>query len=144
MNVEILLDKDDNVHFLELGPRAGGNMIPIQLGDAYCVDLVKANVQAAMGIRPDFVDLPLEPNQGCYMHYVLHSYQSGLFKNIEIDQWARKFVYREVIYKKDGDGVEVFDNAAKALGIIFLNFPTAKDMEYFCQNHDSLIKINLK
>lgn len=144
MNVEILLDKDDNVHFLELGPRAGGNMIPIQLGDAYCVDLVKANVQAAMGIRPDFVDLPLDPNQGCYMHYVLHSYQSGLFKNIEIDQWARKFVYREVIYKKDGDGVEVFDNAAKALGIIFLNFPTAKDMEYFCQNHDSLIKINLK
>ena len=28
LNIEIILDKDDNVHFLELGPRAGGNMIP--------------------------------------------------------------------------------------------------------------------
>ena len=49
MNIEILLDKDDNVHFLELGPRAGGNMIPIQLSDAFGIDLVKANVQAAIG-----------------------------------------------------------------------------------------------
>ena len=51
MNIEILLDKDDNVHFLELGPRAGGNMIPIQLSDAFGIDLVKANVQAAIGVK---------------------------------------------------------------------------------------------
>ncbi len=56
MNIEILLDKDDNVHFLELGPRAGGNMIPIQLSDAFGIDLVKANVQAAIGVKPDFVN----------------------------------------------------------------------------------------
>ena len=55
MNVEILLDKDDNVHFLELGPRAGGNMIPIQLSDAFGIDLVKANVQVALGVKPDFL-----------------------------------------------------------------------------------------
>ena len=34
LNIEILLDTDDKVHILELGPRAGGNMIPIQLSDA--------------------------------------------------------------------------------------------------------------
>ncbi len=60
MNIEILLDKDDNVHFLELGPRAGGNMIPIQLSDAFGIDLVKANVQAAIGVKPDFVDKPVK------------------------------------------------------------------------------------
>ena len=27
LNIEIILDKDDNVHFLELGPRAGGNTL---------------------------------------------------------------------------------------------------------------------
>ena len=144
MNVEILLDKDDNVHFLELGPRAGGNMIPIQLGDAYGIDLAKANVQAAMGVKPDFIDMDIVPHPGCYMHYVLHSYKAGTFKGIEVDESVRKYLYREVMYKKHGDLIEVFDNAAKALGIMFLNFPTVEDMEYFCQNHDSLIRISLE
>lgn len=144
MNVEILLDQEDNVHFLELGPRAGGNMIPIQLGDAYGIDLAKANVQAAMGMKPDFVDMDIDPRPGCYMHYVLHSYESGIFKHVEVDESVRRYLYREVMYKKPGDHVEVFDNAAKALGIMFLNFPTVDDMEYFCRNHDSLIRINLE
>jgi biotin carboxylase len=144
MNVEILLDKEDNVHFLELGPRAGGNMIPIQLGDAFGVDLVRANVQAAMGIKPDFLTSQVVPNEGCYMHYVLHGYEAGMLESIEIDDRIKGYVYREVMYKKSGDEVEVFDNAAKALGIMFLNFPSVDEMEDFCRNHDSLIRIKLR
>lgn len=144
LNIEIILDKDDNVHFLELGPRAGGNMIPIQLSDAFGIDLVKANVQAAMGERPDFVGQPIVSNPGCYMHYVLHSYESGHFKGIEIDSSIRKYVYREVIYKKEGDHVEVFDGAGKALGIIFLRFDTVEQMESFCKEHNTLVKVILQ
>ena len=144
MNIEILLDKDDNVHFLELGPRAGGNMIPIQLSDAFGIDLVKANVQAAMGVKPDFVNRPVNALSGCYMHYVLHSYEAGAFNGIEIDESIKKFIYREVIYKKPGDKVEAFDGAGKALGIMFLHFDTVDEMEHFCENHDTLIKVNLQ
>lgn len=143
MNLEILLDKNDNVHFLELGPRAGGNMIPIQLSDAFGIDLVKANVQAAMGETPDFVGKVINPLPGCYMHYVLHSYKAGTFNGIEIDESIRKYVYREVVYKKPGDEVEVFDGAGKALGIIFLHFDTVDEMERFCDKHDSLVRIVL-
>ena len=143
LNIEVLLDKDDNVHFLEVGPRAGGNMIPIQLSDAFGVDLVRANVQAAMGEKPDFIGKAVEPLSGCYMHYVLHSYKAGLFGGIEIDVSVRKNVYREVIYKRPGDKVEVFDGAGKALGIIFLHFNTVDEMELFCENHDSLVVVAL-
>lgn len=144
MNIEILLDKDDNVHFLELGPRAGGNMIPIQLSDAFGIDLVKANVQVAMGVKPDFVNKPVNVLPGCYMHYVLHSYETGEFDSIEIDESIKEFIYREVMYKKPGDKVEVFDGAGKALGIVFLHFGTIDEMEHFCENHDTLIKVNLQ
>lgn len=144
LNIEILLDREDNVHFLELGPRAGGNMIPIQLGDAFGIDLVKANVQAAMGEKPDFVDKPMKELPGCYMHYVLHSYEPGSFAGIDIDESIKKNVYREVIYKKPGDEVEVFDGAGKALGIIFLHFDTVEEMERFCERHYELVKIVLK
>lgn len=144
LNIEIILDKEDNVHFLELGPRAGGNMIPIQLSDAFDIDLIKANVQAAMGETPDFVNIQVESLAGCYMHYVLHSYENGTFKDIEIDKSVEKYIYRKVIYKNAGDNVEMFDGAGKALGIIFLHFDTVDEMEHFCQNHNSLIKIVLR
>lgn len=144
LNIEIILDKEDNVHFLELGPRAGGNMIPIQLSDAFDIDLVKANVQAAMGVTPDFVNTQVESLAGCYMHYVLHSYENGTFKDVEIDRSVEKYIYRKVIYKKAGDNVEIFDGAGKALGIVFLHFDTVDEMEHFCQNHNSLIKIVLR
>lgn len=144
MNIEILLDKEDNVHFLELGPRAGGNMIPIQLSDAFGIDLVKANVQAAMGVKPDFVGKQVKALPGCYMHYVLHSYEDGTFGGIETDESIRKYVYREVVYKKPGDKVETFDGAGKALGIVFLHFDTVDEMELFCENYNSLIKVKLK
>lgn len=141
LNIEIILDKEDNVHFLELGPRAGGNMIPIQLSDAFGIDLVKANVLAAMGEKPDFVDQPIKSTPGCYMHYVLHSYEAGHFKGIDIDDSIRPFIYRKVIYKKTGDNVEVFDGAGKALGIVFLHFENVKEMEHFCKKHNELIKV---
>lgn len=141
LNIEIILDKEDNVHFLELGPRAGGNMIPIQLSDAYGIDLVKANVQAAMGEEPDFINQSINALPGCYMHYVLHSYKSGHFNGIDIDDSIRPFIYREVIYKKQNDNVEVFDGAGKALGILFFHFDTEDQMERFCKEHNSLIHI---
>lgn len=140
LNIEIILDKNDQVHFLELGPRAGGNMIPIQLSDAFGIDLVKANVQAAMGVKPDFLDKPVKELPGCYVHYVLHSYEVGVFKGIAIDESISKNVYRQVIYKNEGDPVEVFDGAGKALGIVFLHFDNAAQTEHFCKNHDTLIK----
>ena len=143
LNIEIILDKDDNVHFLELGPRAGGNMIPIQLSDAFSIDLVKANVQAAMGVEPDFVNYEITPKSGCFMHYVLHSYEAGRFKGVEIDESISRNIYRQVIYKKEGDEVEVFDGAGKALGIIFLHFDTIEEMERFCDLHNQMIKIIL-
>lgn len=144
LNIEIILDKDDNVHFLELGPRAGGNMIPIQLSDAFGIDLVKANVQAAMGVKPDFIDTPIIHLPGCYMHYVLHSYDAGIFKCIEIDSSIEKNVYRKVIYKHKGDLVEAFDGAGKALGILFLHFDNEKGMEKFCNNYDNLVRVILQ
>ena len=143
LNIEIILDKNDQVHFLELGPRAGGNMIPIQLSDAFGIDLVKANVQAAMGEEPDFVDKEVKALPGCYMHYVLHSYKAGTFKGVEIDDSIAKNVYRQVIYKKAGDSVEVFDGAGKALGIIFLHFDTVEEMNDFCKRFNELVRINL-
>lgn len=142
-NIEVIIDSNDNVHFLELGPRAGGNMIPVQLSDIYGIDLIKANVQAAMNMYPDFLYHKIDPKDGYFMHYVLHCYDTGIYKGLEINNIISKNVYRKIIYKKIGDSIEKFDGAGKAIGIIFLHFDTEREVMSFCENHNDLIKVIL-
>lgn len=141
MNIELLLDKENNVHFLELGPRAGGNMIPLQLSDIWGVDLVKANIQAAMGINPQ---LALNEQSGCYFTYVLHSLQNGIFKKVEYSDEILPFIYRKVIYKKEGEKVEAFDGAGKAVGILFIHVDNECLMNNFIDHMSALVKVILK
>ncbi len=141
MNIEILLDEDDKVHFLEVGPRAGGNMIPLQLSDIFGVDLVEANVLATMGVNPK---LEVKRQEGCYFTYVLHSHKDGMFESIELTDEIAPYVYRKVIYKNEGDLIERFDGAGKALGILFIHIDTEEIMEDFSNRIDDLVKVRLK
>lgn len=141
LNIELLIDKEDKPHFLELGPRAGGNMIPIQLSDAFGVDLIKANVAAAMGEPTDLK--PVEPKD-CFMTYVLHNLEDGIYDGVEYSDEIEPYIYRKVHYKQPGDKVEVFDGAGKALGIVFMRFPNRTVLNRIQKRLGSLIKIILK
>lgn len=140
LNIEILIDRNDMPHFLELGPRAGGNMIPIQLSDAYGVDLIKANVAAAMG--EDFEFTPKEPEE-CYMTYVLHSLRDGIYQDVIYSEDIEHYIYRKVHYKSERDKVERFDGAGKALGIVFMRFPSVDIMNAYEKNISDHVKIKL-
>lgn len=141
LNIEVLIDRNDRPHFLELGPRAGGNMIPIQLSDAFEVDLIKANVASALG--KDFEFNPKAPTE-CFMTYVLHSHHDGKYEGIFYSDDIEPYIYRKVLYKNKGEEVEIFDGAAKALGIIFMKFPNADLMNYFEAEIDKHIIVTLK
>ena len=140
MNIEILLDGEDKVHFLEVGPRAGGNMIPLQLSDVFGIDLVEANVLAAMGVNPK---MEAKRQDGCFFTYVLHSHENGVFKDVVLSDEIDPCVYRKVIYKKEGDLVERFDGAGKALGILFIHTDTEEQMNDFCKRIDELVKVRV-
>jgi len=139
-NIEALIDQDDKVHFLEVGPRAGGNMIPIQLSDIFNIDLIKANILVAMG-EPAGLN-PIEPKE-CFMTYVLHSKIDGIYDRIEYSDMIKPFIYRKVAYKKAGDRVESFDGAGKALGIVFMRFPDEKTMNTIQSKLDELINVRV-
>ena len=141
MNVELMMDKDDRVYLIDIGPRAGGNMIPIQLSAIFGVDIVEMSVLAAMGeklnVRPKVV-IPY-----C-AHYVLHSDEDGIYGGIEFSKEIEGNIFRKELYKHDGDAVERFDNAAKALGIIFLRFSSAEEMYDKMSRLNEYVKVVLK
>lgn len=139
-NIEIIIGPENKVHFLELGPRAGGNMIPIQLSDAYHVDLPMANVIVAMGEK---ANLKPTPPHGGYMTYVLHSAKNGILKSIEFSETVSAYVYRTVLYRQIGEYVETFDGASKAIGIVFLHFESIDDMRKIVSSISRHIKVEI-
>ena len=140
MNVELVVDKSGRVWPIDIGPRAGGNMIPDLLGDIFGVDVAQMSVEAAMG--REVRECPHEP-KGCYATCNLHSAKNGIYKGISFAPELEQYIYRKCIYKKEGDKIEFFDNAAKCLGIIFMKFPDEKQMFDMMNRMEELVYIDL-
>lgn len=140
MNVELVVDKNDRVWPIDIGPRSGGNMIPDLLGYIFNVDIAKMSIQAAMGVK-------IECNQvladGCFATHNIHSSRNGIYQSVQFSDNLKKYLVKACLYKKQGDQVEYFDNAAKCLGIIFLKFPDTKIMHEVLSNINNEIDIKL-
>lgn len=141
MNVELVVDKSNRVWPIDVGPRSGGNMIPDLLGDMFGVDIAEMSVKAAMGaaIKGNIH----EPN-GFYATHNLHSNKNGIYKDILFSPEIEPYIYRKYLYKKLGDEVEYFDNAAKCLGIVFFKFPDETTMKKRLEHVNELITVELQ
>ncbi len=138
-NIEIMFDRKDNLYFIEMGPRNGGNMIPDLLYMATGVDMIAATVESALGNKYYF-----EQNK-CFNKYlathVLHTSQNGILKGVKFKNNIEQKIIKKVMYKKDGDIAEYFDGANKAIGIIFIEFASLKEMLEFMDNTEKWIEV---
>ncbi|MBQ0098271.1 MAG: ATP-grasp domain-containing protein [Oscillospiraceae bacterium] len=141
MNVELIIDKNGKCYIIDAGPRAGGNMIPDLLNMIFDVDLVEMSVQTAMGVEIKPKEINEKP---CfYATYNLHSKENGVLKAIEFDDEIEKHIVKKCLYLSNGDKVSYFDNASKALGIIFMKFDSLQQQKII-ENINEHIKIIVK
>lgn len=141
MNVELVVDKSNRVWPIDVGPRSGGNMIPDLLGDMFGVDIAEMSIEAAMGTP---IKEKVHEPTGYYATHNLHSAKNGIYKDISFAPEIEQYIYRKCLYKKAGDPVEYFDNAAKCLGIVFFKFPDEKTMQNVLEHINELIAIELQ
>lgn len=141
MNVELIVDNSGKVWPIDVGPRNGGNMIPDLLGDIFGIDVVKMTVLSAMG-----EDINIKIGEGrkfCATHN-LHANCNGIFDSVEFSEEIKQYIVRQNIYKAKGDKVEYFDNAAKAIGIVFLKFDSENEMYEILDNINEHIQITMQ
>lgn len=141
MNVELVVDKQNNVWPIDVGPRNGGNMIPDLLCYIFGIDIVEMSIKVAMGETPT---MPNSNGIPFYATHNLHTNRKGIFENIVFSPELEQYIIRKNIYKTKGDAIDFFDNAAKALGIIFLKFPNQDIMGKILNDINSHITICLK
>ena len=125
MNVELIVDSRGRVLPIDVGPRNGGNMIPDLLGYIFNVNVVEMTIKAAMG---EMSVSDINEPKPYYATHNLHNAKNGIYDHIEYSPELEKCIICKCEYKKPGDEVEYFDNASKALGILFLKFDSDKQM----------------
>lgn len=140
MNVELIIDRNNRVFPIDIGPRSGGNMIPDLLSIIFNCDVVEMCVKTAMGLS---IKSKLFEGKPFFATLNLHSNQKGFFKCVEFSDEIEKFIIRKNIYKKPGNEVNFFENAANAIGIIFFKFPDMKTMIEMEEHMNEHIKIVL-
>lgn len=138
MNVELVVDRNNSVYPIDIGPRSGGNMIPDLLGMIFNCDVVEMSIRAAMGESIEFNSkMPM-----CfYATHNLHTDKNGAYNRIEYSTELEKYIIKKYEYKKKGENIEIFENAAKALGIIFMRFTDYDEMMNIIGNINDLYTV---
>ncbi len=125
-NIEVILDKDNNVYILELGARNGGSLIPQITQYATGVDMVEYTIKAALG--EDCSGMRMIEPKGFWSNYMVHSKKTGKLKEVHIcNELKDNFVEYMTDFKK-GDQVYAFENSGHSLGTMVFKYESEKEM----------------
>ena len=142
-NFDMRIDRDYNVYLMEIAPRDGGNYIPQIINYCTGVNLVEYSVKAAMGEKND--DVEIKPYAGFYAYYAVHSLESGILKEIRIDeQILKNNIVENHIIKNPGDEIAAFTGANTTLGILLMKFESMDQMLDMMDNSEKWITVVLE
>ncbi len=141
-NIDALFDKDDNLYFIEINPRNGGNSIPKLLKMSTGIDMNAYNIKSALGMeisKEEFNDYDITP----MAVHIIHSNKDGIFDRLSVD---RDFIDNVIELNLDvdrGDMVEALVTGDKALGTMILKFKSMEDMQVYASRVDDDVKVIL-
>jgi biotin carboxylase len=141
-NIETRVASNGKPYIMECTPRGGGNRLCEMLRYATGVDLITAQVRAAVGDSVE--DVEQQPYNGHWAEVILHSYQDGIFHKLEISNEVKPYVRDLDLWVKSGDEIHAFSSARYAIGTVILCFPTEEMMLDKLNNQQSWLKVKLK
>ena len=126
-NIETRIATDGKPYIMECTPRGGGNRLCEMLRYATGVDMITAQVRAAVGDSVEGVEQ--KPYNGHWAEIILHAPKAGRFAGIEIAESLLAEVVERDLWVKEGDYVESFRGANDAIGTLVLRFKDKEEME---------------
>lgn len=142
-NIETRVATDGRPYIMEVSPRGGGNNLCEMLRFAGGVDLLRASVEAALGLPVEGVREP--KYDGFWYQQVVHARESGTFKGVwYAPGFAEAHLVKESIWVEPGSHVKDFDAANFAFGNCFLRFDTRGELDEFRTNEDEFMRTEVE
>ena len=126
-NVETRVGSDGNAYLMEVSPRGGGNRLSEMLEYCSGTPLVANAVRAALGMPISSMTDPVY--RGHWSILMLHADRSGIFRGLQIAEDVRASVREQDLWVCNGDHVEAFSGANKAVGSLVLDWPSEAERD---------------
>lgn len=141
-NVETRVGEDGTPYLMEVSPRGGGNRLSELLRRSSGVDLVRAAVQAALGMPVEGVSMPRY--QGIWYEHVLHARRGGIFCGLRYAPGFREArVAGEQVWVRRGERVHSLTGANRSFGTVTLRFDTTDELDGFLAEPDRYLTVEV-
>jgi biotin carboxylase len=139
-NFDIVLDKNKNIYFIEIGARNGGNSIPQVIRYATGVDMVEYTIKAAM--NENCHDLKMVRANFFWSTYLVHSEKTGKLKEVQIDDNFKKNNLVEFdMFIKNGEMVYPYSGSNTTLGVMIIRYFSQIEMLEMMKNMQKWVKV---
>lgn len=131
-NIETRVGTNGKGYLMEISPRGGGNRLAEMLRFASQVDLVRASICAAIGLRIENVEMP--HYNGFWYQQMLYSRTSGKFLELRANRTLDPSCIKEVqLWIGPGDDVHALESANHAIGSAIMRFDTQAQLDEYAQ-----------
>lgn len=142
LNIEYIVTKEGEIQILEIAPRSGGNLISDTIKYSNGVDLATGAVKTALGISCE--DILQKGEQKCVSSYIIPSPQSGIFKELMIDDRIKEDILQQWLFVSEGETVEAYCNAGNAVGAMVIQFNSLDEMDDRLEHMGKYIRVMLE
>ena len=138
-NIETRIASDGKPYIMECTPRGGGNRLCEMLRYATGVDMITAQVRAAVGNPVG--DIEQKPYNGHWAEIILHAPKAGRFGGLAINPTQKADIEEIDLWVREGNHVAAFHGANDAIGTLVLHFDNEEDMEYAITHQSEWLKV---
>ena len=138
-NIETRECVNGKAYIMELAPRGGGNRLSEMMRILTGVDMITNAVKFAVGLPVD--EIKQEPIKFNLAEIILHSEQSGIFKELWINEDIKCNIIEQDLWISSGEKVGGFKGANEAIGTLVLKFDNPIDMEKVMSNQNEYVKV---
>ncbi len=140
-NLDVFITTQNEVFVNEIGPRCGGNFIPLLLQLTYGVDLVAAAVEGCLDANYR-ISIPSSfAPKAHYASYMIHSLKAGVLKGMEFDHSLKGKVYAHHPYVGKVHEVTPFFQGGAALGNVIFQFESKEERQRVMSNIENLVRV---
>lgn len=127
VNIEARITPDDRVYIVEVGPRNGGNFVPIIQHALTGFDFVGRILADALDVP--YSDGETNGSEKVGAYHVLHAERQGRYAGVSISDEARRHVFFSSIFRKEGEQVERFVGSNATVGVFLLRFDSVSQRD---------------
>ncbi|MFM7681947.1 MAG: ATP-grasp domain-containing protein, partial [Bacteroidota bacterium] len=142
LNFDVMIDENEQVNIIEIGPRNGGNMIPELTEFCTSVDMKSASILQSVG--EDFPEMKIGKEDKYFSHYVIHAQKTGIVKSFTMSEELKRCILYSHLNFEIGDIVQRFDSSANRLGIMLIKYQSKDEMLNLIYNMDKNLIINIE